>query len=192
MDSQGIGDAAFGSTDSSSDSDPSGSSGAQGSSSSYGKVFGDVMQFIGSMLAEDAATKQYQYNSAVTAHNAKLAGAAAEDALRRGNIQAGLLRIGGTKATASQAVAYTGGGVDATTGTAEINAEATAGVSELDAQTAANNAAREAFGFKQQEKNFQDKGTQQLADWTAQNQAYDVNQIGTIGKFGFDAAATGG
>jgi hypothetical protein len=156
----------------------------------YGNVFGDVMGFIGAMLAQDASTKSAQSDMAQLDEDARIAQVAAGDAVRRGNIEAGKLRMQGTQAVAQQAVAYTGAGVDATVGTPADNAKATAAATELDAQVAANNAAREAWGYQKQSEKFQRQRQSRLDEWSAQNTQYNLNQIGRIGKFGFDAAGT--
>jgi hypothetical protein len=160
--------------------------------SAGGSIFGDVMQFIGAMLAEDARTRQSQYAMAQADENAMIAAQAAGDAVRRGNIEAGKLRMAGTLEAAQQASAYQGGGVDATTGTASDMAQATAAGAELDAQTAANNAAREAWGYRTQSRRFKEERELILDDWKTKNQMYNLNQIGTIGKFGYDAFNAGG
>lgn len=87
--------------------------------------------------------------------NRTLARIAAADATDRGNKEAGQARTQGTKLAAQQNVAYSNSGVDATVGTpASVMAE-TRATSELDARTIENNAAREAWGFKNHGLKFQ-------------------------------------
>lgn len=182
-DSQAAGDAAFGDDSSSSSMGLTGSSG--------GGMFSDIMGFIGNMLAADARTKAAEYSWSLLDQNAALAASASANAIERGNIQAGIARMQGSQAVAQQSVAYAGGGVDENEGTPAVNAEATAAVAELDAQTAQNNAAREAWGFRTQETRFQNQKKQSMDAWNAQNTQYSLNQIGTIAKFGMDAAGSG-
>lgn len=80
--------------------------------------------------------------------NKRLAELAAGDATVRGEKEAGLVRIKGTKIAAEQQVAYGMGGVDATVGSAADAIAETRMFSELDAQMVRNNAAKEAWGYK--------------------------------------------
>lgn len=160
------------------------------SAAAYGNVFSDVMGFIGAMLAEDQRTKAAQYEMAQADENAKIAAMASADSIRRGNIEAGKLRMQGTLEASQQAVAYQAGGVDATTGTPADISQATVAARELDAQTVANNAAREAWGQRTMSRRFKEQRQNILEDWKAKNQQYNLNQTGTIVKFGVDAAGT--
>lgn len=69
--------------------------------------------------------------------------------MQAGGIQAGKLRMEGSKVVAAQRVAFGASGVDGTTGTAADLATGSRLMSELDAQTAINNAARAALGHTQ-------------------------------------------
>lgn len=170
-----------------------GSSGESGGSiAGYGQVAADVFGFLGNMLAQDASTKSAQSDMAELDINAGLAADAAGDALLRGNVEAGKLRLRASQMVSEQQLAYQAGGVDPTTGTPATNAEYTSAVGELDAQTAANNAAREAWGYKQQQAGFQRKRQNRLEQWQAQNTEYNLNQMSMIAKFGFDSAAASG
>lgn len=86
--------------------------------------------------------------------NAKLADAAAADAIARGTREAGKQRLEGGQLIARQRVAYANSGVDATVGTPATVMENTRATTELDAQTLQNNAAREAWGFKAKAAEF--------------------------------------
>lgn len=80
--------------------------------------------------------------------NKKLADDAAADALQRGAKEAGAVRMAGSELAAAQALAFTNSGVDASVGTAASVQSGTRARANLDALTAANNAAREAWGYK--------------------------------------------
>jgi hypothetical protein len=87
--------------------------------------------------------------------NKRQAYLAATDAEARGRQEAGGLRTQATQLLAKQRVAYANSGVDSTVGTPANVQAATAGVAELDARTIENNAAREAWGFRQEGEKFQ-------------------------------------
>lgn len=157
-----------------------------------GGVFGDVMNFFGSMLSEDSKTKAAEYNWSLLDQNAQIASAASADAMRRGNIQAGLLRIKGAQQVSGMNVSYAASGVDENSGTAAGMQAYAAGVNEYDAQQVANNAAREAWGFKTQASRFQAQKQQSMNQWQSDVQNYSVNQIGTIFKAAFDGVNMGG
>jgi hypothetical protein len=86
--------------------------------------------------------------------NRLLAERASGDALQRGAIEAGKARIAGSRLEAKQRVAYTASGVDASVGTPANVIADTAALGELDAQTVENNAAREAWGYRQKGAEF--------------------------------------
>lgn len=152
-----------------------------------GDVFSDVMQFIGSALAWDETSKQINREIRAADDNAQIAAAASADAIRRGNIEAGKLRMQGTLAASEAAVAYQGAGVDATVGTAAENQGAIAQGAELDAQVAANNAAREAWGQRRQKTAFEAEKQAAREKYNAAQTQYSLNQVGTIVKTGGDA-----
>lgn len=87
--------------------------------------------------------------------NLSMAADAANDAVRRGNTEAGQTRAQGSKLIGQQKVAFANSGVDATVGTpADVMAD-TRVMSELDAKTQENNALREALGFKRYGTKYQ-------------------------------------
>jgi hypothetical protein len=98
--------------------------------------------------ATDAqASAQAEWNA-----NDALAQYGARNATLKGTADASNARALGAQVQAGQKVAYTNSGVDSTVGTAAAVQADTAGQSELDAQTAKNNAARQAWGFKVQQE----------------------------------------
>lgn len=70
------------------------------------------------------------------------------DARRRGNREAGLIRMAASQAIGRQTVAQGVSGVDSNSGTALEQLGDSRLLSELDIQTAQNNAAREAWGYR--------------------------------------------
>ncbi|MFT3708040.1 MAG: hypothetical protein QM817_10325 [Archangium sp.] len=83
------------------------------------------------------------------AYNKAVASAQGADALRRGAVEAGAIRMAGTQLEGQQRLAYAVGNVDASSGTAAQTIDSSRLYSELDAQTSSNNAVRAAMGFKE-------------------------------------------
>jgi hypothetical protein len=88
-----------------------------------------------------AVTKNRRTNLAITA--------GMQAAREKGDYQVQKINAQGTQLAAQQKSAYTNSGVDASSGTAAQVQANTAALSALDAQTAANNAAKEVWGFRQ-------------------------------------------
>lgn len=82
--------------------------------------------------------------------NAALADSQAADAYRLGAWRVGMLRARGSQVTGAERAGYAASGVDVTQGTPLQTMAGTRFMSDLDIQTAHNNAARQAWGFKQQ------------------------------------------
>lgn len=80
--------------------------------------------------------------------NEKVARQAGQDAVRRGQAEAGQQRLRASRMLGQQKVALAASGVDASVGTpADVMADS-ARMAELDALTIENNAAREAWGIQ--------------------------------------------
>jgi hypothetical protein len=92
----------------------------------------------GQAAAQDAAQEQR-----ILSYNAQVA-------QEQGTREAGKVRSAGSQLIARQRVAYANSGVDTSSGTPLSVMADTRMLSELDAQTAANNAAREVWGYKMQ------------------------------------------
>ena len=107
-------------------------------------------QVAGGVMSANAARAE----GAQAAHNARLQGLLANrqamDAVSRGNYEAGLHRMKGSFAVGAQRAAAGASGVDSSSGTAADVYGDTRAMAELDALTTANNAMREAWGYKVQ------------------------------------------
>ncbi|HSN92226.1 MAG TPA: hypothetical protein VLS93_13430 [Anaeromyxobacteraceae bacterium] len=86
--------------------------------------------------------------------NARLAEAAAADAQQRGEQEAAKARMSGDMLAGQQMAAYGHAGVDVGSGSAARTISQTAMLVELDAQIIRNNAARQAWGYRMQGRNF--------------------------------------
>ncbi len=132
------------------------------------------------VLGVDSAIQQGQADKRQADRNTALANAAAQDALARGAQEAGAARMAGSEAAARQRVAYANSGVAADVGTAANVQASTKARAELDAQVLENNAAREAWGYKQHGLDFQTQ-----AGINASRRAREVagTLLGTAGTF---------
>lgn len=115
-------------------------------------VWGAAIQGV---LGVDSAVQGGIADKKQADRNTAMANAAATDALARGALDAGAARMAGSEAAAQQRVAFTNSGVDASVGTAANVQAGTKARAELDALTQENNAAREAWGYKQHGLDFQ-------------------------------------
>lgn len=88
--------------------------------------------------------------------NARMAEAAAADALQRGEQRAWQVRETSARRESAQTLAYAHGGVDVTTGSPTQVISKTAMVGELEAQIQRNNAWREGLGYRQQASSFRE------------------------------------
>ena len=113
-------------------------------------VAGVVTSAAGTAMQASAASTQGRLERQQAMANRQLSLRAAGDATRRGAVEAGGLRQRGARTVSLQRAAAGASGVDASSGTAVDVMSDTAAMAELDALTAANNAAREAWGYQVQ------------------------------------------
>lgn len=114
------------------------------------------------------------------------------DAIERGNREAGLARIAGTRVAGQQRLAYTAAGVDASSGTA-LNVMADSKMmSNLDAATLENNALREAMGFRAKEASLGRQREAQYARSDAQFISRGANFVDSWLNFGSSMLPKGG
>jgi len=105
-----------------------------------------------------AAKARGKYEQQVSESNARMAEFNAEDALTRGRKESNQQRLKGRNVQGAQRAAFAGQGVDVNTGTAASIQNETATLSELDAQTIANNAWKEAWGYRTQASDYRFEG----------------------------------
>jgi hypothetical protein len=131
--------------------------------------------------AEGAAAGQ---RAAQDQQNAQMMDLRAADALQRGAVVAGQIRMQGSQVNAAQRTAYATSGVDQQVGSAAAVQGATGAMAAVDAQTATNNAMREAWGFKTYGAQYRQQAD---LDRTAGGQAQSGTILGGLG----DAANAG-
>lgn len=102
-----------------------------------------------------AADQEAESASNQARKNQALANRAAADSIARAGREASLARMKGTNLIGEQRMGYVAGGVDATVGSAaQVQGDARY-YTELDARTIENNAAREAWGYRNHGLNYQ-------------------------------------
>lgn len=90
--------------------------------------------------------------------NAQLADLAAKDALNRGTVTAGKAQLQGAELQGKQEAAYGASGVTVAGSPSDVMRD-TSYFTNLNVQTAMNNAAREAWGYKVRANQFRDEAT---------------------------------
>ena len=119
-------------------------------------VWGAAMaaQALGSILSARGQKAEGAYISAVQRNNALAAKHMAKDAKLRGDAEEESYRYRLSKLKGAQRAAVGASGAVVGAGSAADVEEATAAIGELDILRIRNNAAREAYGYRQQSKNY--------------------------------------
>jgi len=113
---------------------------------------------VGAYTQSQAIKAQAGYAQAMGERNARLAEMQADDALRRGNIDAARVRREGERFVGGQRAALSASGIDVNYGSAAELQSETKYLSEEDARMTQNNAWREALGFKSQANDYRSRG----------------------------------
>ena len=117
--------------------------------------------------------EQGKYLDKVSKVNAGISRQAADDAIKRGSIDADEQRKVAQQVIGAQRTGFAAGNIDVNTGTAGQIQNDTAALGELDALTIINNAAREAYGYRVQAMDQRQQG--KLAKWQGK-----MSAIGSI------------
>lgn len=107
-----------------------------------------AMSLAGGMMGAQNARQQGAFQEAMAEQNAAYKEAAAQDAERRGAVDADRYRRQVGQLIGSQRTGFAANGIDVNSGTAAEIQDDTAAFGEFDALTIANNAAREAWGYR--------------------------------------------
>lgn len=108
---------------------------------------------ISGLMTADSQRRAGKFNAAQMRYNAQLAEAQAQDAIRRGSEEQAGVRRRGRLMVGAQRAGLAGQGVDVNTGSAADIQLDTEKWTEVDATTVANNAAREAWGYRMDASN---------------------------------------
>ncbi|HAR04263.1 MAG TPA: hypothetical protein DCR72_01585 [Pseudomonas sp.] len=107
-----------------------------------------AMSLAGGMMGAQNARQQGAFQEAMAEQNAAYKEAAAQDAEKRGAVDADRYRRQVGQLIGSQRTGFASNGIDVNSGTAAEIQDDTAAFGEFDALTIANNAAREAWGYR--------------------------------------------
>jgi hypothetical protein len=107
-----------------------------------------AISLAGGMMGAQNARQQGAFQAAMAEQNAAYKEAAAQDAEKRGAVEADRYRRQVGQFIGSQRTGFAANGIDVNSGTASEIQDDTAAFGEFDALTIANNAAREAWGYR--------------------------------------------
>jgi hypothetical protein len=107
-----------------------------------------AISLVGGMMGAQNAKQQGAFQAAMGEQNAGYKEMAAQDAEKRGAVQADQYRRQVGQLIGSQRSGFAANGIDVNSGTAAEIQDDTAAFGEFDALTIANNAAREAWGYR--------------------------------------------
>lgn len=110
-----------------------------------------------------ASRAQDRYQRSASGLNMRMANLQAEDATRRGDVEASRLKKDAQRLQGSQRAAYAGQGVDVGSGTAALIQDETGTLGEMDAVIARNNAWREALGYRVEASDIASRSRMQTA-----------------------------
>jgi hypothetical protein len=143
-------------------------------------LFSIGLNMAGGLIKGQAEKQAAEANAQTADWNAGIADQAAADAIARGSVKEGQIKLAGSEVASKQTVALASSGVDTQAGSSVTTAETTGGLSALDALMARNNAAREAWGYKVQASQYR----RQAAITRATGQAQAVGSVlgGVVGS----------
>lgn len=136
---------------------------------------------------------QANFAAAVADNNATMADAAAVDAIQRGGEEANKVRRAGRSLAGKQAVGMASSGVDIRTGAGAQLLDETEFFTELDATTVRNNAARQAWGFRQEAQDYRSNATMSraVAKASSPGRAAALSLLGSAASTGMTFATAG-
>jgi hypothetical protein len=143
-------------------------------------LFSIGLNMVGGFLKGRAEQQAAEANAQTAEQNAGFADQAAADAIARGGIREGQIKLAGSSFASRQKVALASSGVDVQAGSAVDAVANTAGLSALDALTARSNATREAWGFKVQASQYRRQA--QVIRATGKAQAEGAILGGAVGS----------
>ncbi|OOE15116.1 hypothetical protein BSR09_00490 [Stutzerimonas degradans] len=124
---------------------------------------------VSNLFNAAASYEQGKYLDDVAKVNAGISSRAANDAIKRGEVEADEQRKTTQQVIGAQRTGFAAGNIDVNTGSAGQVQNDTAALGELDALTIMNNAAREAYGLRVQAMDQRQQG--KLAKWQGKMEA---------------------
>lgn len=154
-------------------------SGGVSAVAAYAALAGAAVSAYGSYQQGQQSKKLGEYNAQVAERDAQQKESLAIDATRRGQIQEDIQRDKTRQNIASQRVAFAAGGDSLTDQSTQNIFGDTAAVGELDALTIRSNAAREAWGIRNDAANSLTQATSSRMQGDAAARAGTISAIGT-------------
>lgn len=146
---------------------------------------GQAVVGMGQAYAQSQAlSAKGDYEKRIADINASYSEVAANDALKRGDVEANQRMKQNRALVGAQRAAFAASGVDPNSGSAADVSAGTRTIGDFDALTIKNNAWREAWGYKVQGANYQAQGN--FAQMSGNNAARDTLLTG-----GMNAVSTG-
>ena len=140
---------------------------------------------VGAVQAGKAAKNEADYRAGVARNNQILAMRAADEARKKGDLEANMKRQESLQLQGRQRALLAGAGVQVDIGSAGALVQDTAAVGELDALTIRSNAEREALGFEAQGSNFEASARlSELSGKNAQTSSYFQAGSSLLSGFG--------
>lgn len=155
-------------------------------------IGGAGAQAFGAYQQSQSAKAQAKYQANVAEANAQIAQNNADLASKRGFQQANLAQRQAERLRGTQAASLASNGLDITTGSALSTLEDTVYMGQQDAQTIKNNAAQEAWGYKQQSLNETASASMYKSAAKAQKPGMSagLSLLGSAGQFAGGAAGS--
>lgn len=146
-------------------------SGGSGFGGGLLSAFGAGMSATGAYTQAKNQQAALQAEAQVQANNAVLAGFQAEDATARGETAANQAMLKGGQVKGTQRASMAANGVDLSVGSAQLVLNDTDYITSVDAAQLRDNAAREAWGYRQQARSYVDRsvsasnGVNSISPW---------------------------
>lgn len=125
---------------------------------------------VSNLFNAAASYEQGKYLDDVAKVNAGISSRAANDAIKRGEVEADEQRKTTQQVIGAQRTGFAAGNIDVNTGSAGQVQNDAAALGELDALTIINNAEREAYGYRVQAMDQRQQG--KLAKWQGKTGAF--------------------
>lgn len=138
------------------------------------QAVGGLANTYSSYRKAEGEKQGYEYQATVARNNAQLAEWQAQDALERGKVTQGNVRMRGAQLRGTQEATFAARGIALNEGSALNILADTAYMTEVDARTAVDNSAREAWALRNQAKGYTDNAGILKARGDSVNPSFDA------------------
>jgi hypothetical protein len=147
------------------------SSGSSLSGGQFTSAIGAGFSAVGAYSQAQSQQAALQAQAQVAENNATLSGWQADDAVQRGQMAASQVQLKGAQVKGAQRAAMAANGVDLSVGSPQAVLNDTDYYTAVDTNTVVDNAAREAWGYQSQARNYTDQaaaassGASKISPW---------------------------